>query len=320
MYGQVPWPPVNARCGICGGELVLARPGRAGVPTAAAMAPTCHEPGAHADLYACRACATIQQPALPSGAELLDLYRDMEDDAYLEEEAGRRATARRLLRHVAKVALRRGRLLEVGCGHGLLLDEARRAGWQVRGLEPARAARAHAVDALGLDVRDVRLDDLDPAAEGPYDAIVMVDVIEHLEDPVATLRAAAALLADGGALCVVTPDPSSRTARLAGGRWWGYLPAHTFLLPRRTLRRMLQDQGLEPVVDVGLWRTFSLGYWTGGLGERSGAVGAALGRVRATAPGRARLTMSLGDERVLVARRAAAVAAASPAVAAAATG
>jgi SAM-dependent methyltransferase len=312
---------VNARCGICGGQLVLARRGRAGVPTAAAMAPTCHEPGAHADLYACRACGTIQQPALPSGPELLDLYRDMEDEAYLEEEAGRRATSRRLLKHVERVAPRRGRLLEVGCGHGLLLDEARRAGWQVRGLEPARAARAHAA-SLGLDVRDALVEDLDPAVDGPYEAVVMIDVVEHLEDPVATLRAAAALLVDGGALCVVTPDPSSPTARLAGGRWWGYLPAHTFLLPRRTLRRVLCDQGLEPVVDVGLWRTFSLGYWTGGLGERSGALGAALGKLRSTALGRAPLTMSLGDERVMVGRRAAAVPATPPAVAgpAAATG
>jgi SAM-dependent methyltransferase len=312
---------VDARCGICGGQLALARPGRAGVPTAAAMAPTCHEPGAHADLYGCRACGTIQQPALPSGAELLDLYRDMEDDAYLAEEEGRRATSRRLLRHVEKVAPRRGRLLEVGCGHGLLLDEARRAGWQVRGLEPARAARAHA-ESLGLDVRDAVVDDLDAASEGRYEAIVMVDVVEHLEDPVATLRSAAALLVDGGALCVVTPDPSSRTARLAGGRWWGYLPAHTFLLPRKTLREVLRRQGLETVVDVGLWRTFSLGYWTGGLGERSGALGATFGRLREIALGRRPLTMSLGDERVMVARRAAAVPAASPAGAgpAAATG
>ena len=40
------------------------------------MAPTCHEPGAHGDLYACRACGTILQPALPSGPALLDLYRE----------------------------------------------------------------------------------------------------------------------------------------------------------------------------------------------------------------------------------------------------
>ena len=148
----------------------------------------------------------------------------------------------------------------------------------------------------------------------------MIDVVEHLEDPVATLRAAAALLVDGGALCVVTPDPSSRTARLAGGRWWGYLPAHTFLLPRRTLRGVLRDQGLEPVVDVGLWRTFSAR-----LLDRRARRALRRGRRRARAScARPRsaarpVTMSLGDERVMVARRAAAASAASPAAAGPAT-
>jgi hypothetical protein len=149
---------------------------------------------------------------------------------------------------------------------------------------------------------------------------VMADVIEHLEDPVGALRSASRLLADGGALCVVTPDPSSATARLAGGRWWGYLPAHTYLLPRRTLRRLLLEAGLEPVVDVGLWRTFTVGYWSAGLGERSGPLGSALARLRSARLGRAPLTLSLGDESVIVARRGVAVpaprvAAAGPAAA-----
>ncbi|MEO8688927.1 MAG: class I SAM-dependent methyltransferase [Solirubrobacteraceae bacterium] len=296
---------MDTRCGICGGPLSLALRGGADVPTAQAMAPTCHTTGAHADLYACASCGTIQQPALPAGVELLDLYRAMQDDHYLDEEAGRRTTSRRLLRHVEKAAPR-GRLLEVGCGHGLLLDEARRRGWTVTGIEPARAARAHA-ESLGLDVRDALLEDLDPATDGGYAAIVMADVIEHLEDPVGALRAAAALLADGGALCVVTPDPASPTARLAGARWWGYLPAHTFLLPRRTLKRLLREAGLDPIVDVGLWRTFTVGYWSSGLGERSGPLGSALARLRSARVGRAPLTLSLGDERVMVARRAAAV-------------
>ena len=305
---------MDAQCGICGGPLSLALRGGADVPAPEAMAPTCHTTGAHADLYACASCGTIQQPALPAGVELLDLYRAMEDDAYLDEEAGRRATSRRLLRHVEKAAPR-GRLLEVGCGHGLLLDEARRRGWAVTGLEPARAARAHA-ESIGLDVRDALLEDLDPATDGGYQAIVMADVIEHLEDPVGALRAAAALLAPGGALCVVTPDPSSRTARLAGARWWGYLPAHTFLLPRRTLKRLLIEARLDPIVDVGLWRTFTIGYWSSGLGERSGPLGSALARLRSARVGRAPLTLSLGDERVMVARRAAAVPASTHAAAA----
>ena len=68
---------------------------------------------------------------------------------------------------------------------------------------------------------------------------MLADVLEHLDDPVAAIDHCAALLRPGGVLCVVTPDPSSATAKLAGARWWGYLPAHTFLIPRRTLRELI---------------------------------------------------------------------------------
>jgi SAM-dependent methyltransferase len=295
---------VTRPCAICGGALALLHRG-AGASDPAALAPTCHAVGAHGDLYACAACGTIHQPGLPGGAALVDLYRAMADPAYLGEEAGRRATARRLLdrleRHVAP-----GRLLEAGCGHGLLLDEARARGWAVRGLEPSDAARRHARDALGLDVRAEPLEAVDPAVDGPYDAVALVDVLEHLDDPVGAVRTCASLLAPAGALLVVTPDPASLTARVAGARWWGLLPAHAHLLPRRTLLALLSREGLEPLDDVGLRRTFSLRWWARGLGERAGVVG----RVLARAPAGLPVTLSLGDERVVVARRAAAAPAA----------
>ena len=267
-------------------------------PTAADLSPTLHEPGRHGDLSACRECGTVQQPALPSGSALHGLYREMRDDGYLLEEAGRRATANRLLDLIAP-HVGAGRLLDVGCGHGLLLDEARRRGYEAVGVEPSRSAAAHARDALGLDVREHALEELDDA-DG-FDAIVLSDVLEHLDDPVAALDLCAALLRPGGVLCVVTPDPSSLTARLAGRRWWGYVPAHSGLVPRRVLRELLAARGLVASADIGLRRTFSARYWVAGLAERLGA----LGRPLAALAGRAgtELTLSLGDERVVLAHR-----------------
>ena len=290
-----------ATCGVCGGALALRFPGTLGGNgvTAAAFSPTCHEPGAHLDLYACERCGTVQQPALPAGGALLDLYRDMTDDAYLDEEAGRRATARRLLdgveRHVT-----RGRLLDVGCGHGLLLDEARRRGWSVTGIEPAAAAREHAAGRARArrarrHARRARRGALRRDRHGRRHRAP--------RGPGGRRARLRPLVAPGGVVCVVTPDPSSRTARLAGRRWWGYLPAHTYLLPRRTLRGLLEREGFAPVADGGLRRSFTLGYWMAGLGERSGAVGAIAERVRRAPFARRRLTLSLGDERVIVARR-----------------
>ena len=133
--------------------------------------------------------------------------------------------------------------------------------------------------------------------------IVLADVLEHLEQPAAVLDACAGMLADGGVLCVITPDPSAPLARLAGARWWGYVPAHTCLLPRRTLRELLAARGLVISTDVALVRSFTLSYWIAGLAERGGAPGAVLGRLARTALGRRRVSLSLGDERVVLAHR-----------------
>ena len=289
-------------CPICSGDLVLRHRGTAPALRPDSLSPTNHRTGEHGDLFECRECGTIHQPALPPGSELADLYRDMRDDAYLAEEAGRRRTARRLLDSIGRYAPA-GRLLDVGCGHGLLLDEARRRGYEVDGVELSSTAASYARDVLGLHVREIPLAELEPSGDG-YGTIVMADVLEHLDDPVGAIRRCRELLRPGGVLCVVTPDPSSPTARLAGSRWWGLLPAHTFLIPRVTLRELIAAEGLVISDDVPFVRSFSARYWLAGLAERGGGLAAAMGAVRRALPAGASLSLSLGDERVVIAHRA----------------
>ena len=290
-------------CAICRGPLFLRYRGSDAPPSAARFAPSRHRPGEHGDLYECRRCGTVQQPSLPGGSQLHSLYRAMEDGDYLAEEAGRRRTAARLLdlvgRHVP-----RGRLLDVGCGHGVLLAEARARGYEVLGLELAAGAVHHARDALGLPVLDVALEDFAPEAGERFDVIVLADVLEHLADPVEAIDVCCGLLADGGVLCVVTPDPSSPAARLAGRRWWGYLPAHRCLLPNRTVLELLASRGLVISADVPLVRSFTAGRWVTGLAERAGALGRPLRRLaaRERLAGR-EVSLSLGDERIVLAHR-----------------
>jgi SAM-dependent methyltransferase len=292
----------DVACDICGGPLELRQAGDGSVLTPDMLVPTNHEPGRHRDLYACAHCGTVHQPGLPSGPELAELYRDMSDDLYLSEEEGRRATARRLVdlirRHVPA-----GDLLDVGCGHGLLLDEARRSGYSVTGLELSESARAYATDVLGLDVRDETIERFAAKAECSFKVVVLADVIEHLEDPLGALDACERLLAPGGALCVITPDPSSAAARLAGPRWWGYIPAHTYLFPRQTLRELLEARGLVISEDVPLVRSFEFRYWLNGLAERGRQFGKLARAAAKTRVGGRTLSMSLGDERVMLAHK-----------------
>ena len=296
---------VATTCRICAGPLRLLYTGSGLEARAEAFSPTNHQPGQYGDLYRCESCGTVAQPSLPHGDALLDLYRHMRDEHYLDEEEGRRAAARRLLGEIGKYAPR-GRLLDVGCGHGLLLDEARRRGYEVEGLELSEHAAAHARGRLRLPVHARTLGQLVADPEPPrYAAIVLADVIEHLDEPATAIDHCAALLEPDGVLCIVTPDPGSRTARVAGAGWWGYLPAHTYLLPRRTLRELLERRGYDVVADLPFVRTFSLRYWMAGLAERGGAIGRTVDLLRKAAPRRARVSLSLGDERVLIARYAA---------------
>jgi SAM-dependent methyltransferase len=265
-----------------------------------ALSPSFHEPGRHGNLLACRECGSVEQPSLPQGRDLHELYRDMRDGSYLAEEPGRRATAARLLDLIAE-HVPAGRLVDVGCGPGLLLDEARARGYDTVGLELSRDAASYARDALGLDVRELPLEEFDDP-DG-FDVVTLVDVLEHLDDPVGGIERCARLLRPGGVVCIATPDPSSLPARLAGARWWGYVPAHTCLLPRRTLRELLAAQGLVVSTDVPLVRTFALRRWAEGLAERMGPLHGPMDLLAGRLPAGASLSLSLGDERVLLAHR-----------------
>jgi SAM-dependent methyltransferase len=294
-------------CRICNGPLTLIQRGAGSTYEPSVFSPSYHRSGAHGDLYRCNDCGTVHQSSAPRGSDLHDRYRAMSDERYLQEEEGRRRHARRLL-DVLAAYVPRGRLLDVGCGYGLMLDEARRRGYEVEGVELSVDGGRYARERLGLTVREFALEDgaLDEElASERYDAVLAIDVLEHFDDPVAALDRLHALLAPGGALLIVTPDPSSLVARLAGRRWWCYEPAHICLIPRKKVYELLRDLGLDVEEDIPLVHTFSLGYWLAGLSESSGWAKGAIAYLAARLPRKMTLTASLRDDRVLLARHSA---------------
>jgi len=145
---------------------------------------------------------------------------------------------------------RGGRLLEVGPGPGHLLAAARRRGFAVAGVDPNPASARRIREQLGVAIELATIEE-SRLPDAAFDVVVHIDLLSHLEDPVAALRAMARLLAPGGHVCF-------EVGQLGGisPHWYRVmgrvgLPEHRWLFSRTALERVLARAGL---VMVGLER------------------------------------------------------------------
>lgn len=164
------------------------------------------------------------------------------------------------------------RLLDVGCSTGCFMTVARDAGWKVRGIEIGRAAAAYARESQGLDVSRGTLYSFDPG-QATYDALTMIEVIEHLTDPRTALEQVRRWLCPGGLVLVTTPNFDSLYRRLFGTRWWvvNCEDEHIVLFTMATLEGMLRETGFE-IVDRHIQNLDMLGLlreWRSGRTGRS---------------------------------------------------
>jgi SAM-dependent methyltransferase len=107
----------------------------------------------------------------------------------------------------------RSRLLDVGCSIGLFLDLARERGWDGLGIEFAPRALAYARETYGLEVIDVPLEDAGFEAES-FDAVGLLSVLEHTNEPLRVLGDVARVLRPGGAAYIVVPNVASLACRV----------------------------------------------------------------------------------------------------------
>jgi SAM-dependent methyltransferase len=230
------------------------------------------------DIVRCPRCGHMQLDPMPDAAMLAGAYAEAQSDAYIEEEAGQRETARRALARIEAHAPGRGAILDLGCWVGFLLAEARDRGWQrPLGVEPSTFGSRYAREELGLEVitGDLFSAELEP---GSFDAIVMGDVIEHLVSPAAALARLRELLAPGGVVWLAVPDAGSGVARLLGKRWWSVIPTHVQYFTRGSLATLLARSGFEELEVSTAPKAFTVGYYLERIGGYSPAAGRALAR------------------------------------------
>ncbi len=213
------------------------------------------------DIFFCNKCVIGITIPVPSPEELTGLYSS---DSY-------RATSgvkfnRLLERLVYLFRLRRkrriekyikkGRILDIGCGRGLFLSLMRSCGWEVTGTEFNSETASYASRAYGVDVKTG-----DPSEwgfpDGSFDVITINHALEHIRDPGEIISTCKKLLRKGGLLVIAVPNISSLQAAAGKSAWFHLdIPYHLYHFSEEGLAGLLQKSSYH----ISRTRRFELEY------------------------------------------------------------
>jgi SAM-dependent methyltransferase len=238
------------------------------VPEAAKYCPACGRSRDHQLCYIkwaypilrCAACGLgstwVQHNILGEELYNADYFSGKKRDGYSDyvgSEVVLRREFRTLIRRMRRAGIGPGKLLEIGCAYGFFLLEAKKE-FDVTGIEICNDAVEFCV-SRGLNVRQGTISE-DALPDGTqYDVTVMLDVIEHLENPEQVLTLIRSRLIPGGALVITTGDWESLLSRVTGQNWRLMTPPqHLYFFAKRNMSLLLERLGFRIVTISYPWK------------------------------------------------------------------
>jgi SAM-dependent methyltransferase len=213
-------------------------------------------------LFACPSCQVAFLFPQPAPQQLESLYDEQYYGRDRKKFAGAIEAAITALTRLKWNGVRpwlgeSGRLLDIGCGRGTLVQLARAAGFEAYGLERHYPGTPPVPYVLYQDLAECAF----PA--GHFQVVVLWHVLEHLSDPMATLQEIRRVLAPGGCLSVAVPNFGGAQARASGAHWFHLdLPRHFWHFSPPALEALLERSGFH----ITRRETFSFEYdWFGTL-------------------------------------------------------
>jgi SAM-dependent methyltransferase len=214
---------------------------------AGAFRPARHPGFGEAKIRQCRACGTEYASPQPSDERLSQIYSAEYYDAWhLESPESLRTMKAMSFQPLVREIQCWGatRVMDVGCARGEFLGTVGASGYELFGVDRNEAAIESAATAVPHAVFHAGTLADKPFGDQQFDVITMIDFIEHVRDPEAELRDAAARLAPGGRVLISTPRRDSTVARLTGRNWPQYREEHLVYFSWAGLAAALQRTGL----------------------------------------------------------------------------
>jgi SAM-dependent methyltransferase len=190
--------------------------------------------GVKTSIVRCQNCTHQYPNPMPfPSVDLSEIYIDADEYFRNHDVEQKKTDGLDLMRDFEKRLGCKGRFLDVGCGAGEVLWAAKESGWDAVGIDPSKEFIEIGKERLGVEGRVTSLEDAG-YADNSFDAVVMGGIIEHLYDPVGTLREVRRVLRPGGLFYFDAPNEDGLYMSIGNlymrvrGRDWVVVTAPTF--------------------------------------------------------------------------------------------
>lgn len=230
----------------------------------------------------CNACELAHLLPRPAAGEDSNQLHDLDfyDNVTKRLQPGLHYHAMKLLGLLKPYAPPPGRLLEIGCATGLFLGAAQAAGYKVTGLEPAAGHRQAISPGIADAVLPHKLEEADLPGNS-FDAVVAIQVLEHLLDPSVFAEELKRILKPGGVAYVETPNFDCASRRLHVRSWMdnNVTAGHWHLFNPRSMHAFCRRADLRVVRCWTFFKAVGIHSRSPFLGKAAGVLDLTLGRL-----------------------------------------
>lgn len=199
----------------------------------------------------CRTCSFLYTNPRPSEDRLGSYY---ESEDYISHnkksnslinriyKIARKFTVRSKVAMINKFTANKNTLLDIGCGTGEFINEAKKNNWLINAVEPGSLARRSAEELNGISIYE----DIQQIEKTKFDAITMFHVLEHVADLNGTMKKVRKLLHKEGSLFIALPNSASYDAKQYKEDWAAYdVPRHLYHFNQETAELLFKKHKLE---------------------------------------------------------------------------
>lgn len=137
----------------------------------------------------------------------------------------------------------KGKLLDVGCGTGMFLNEARKNGWNVNGIEPDSGAKKIAEE---INKATIKNEILTSFQDEQFNIITMWHVLEHVHLLNETVDWLKERLTENGSLIIAVPNHESKDAEIYQEQWAAYdVPRHLYHFSQKSIKQLFKQKGFR---------------------------------------------------------------------------